>query len=146
MAADIGGLPAITLLLFLNTHKDGLEKGDFLQRLNEVTANILTDSYDSGLHNLINNNGWDESSTSFKTYELNVETLTKSLRLFTERRKDKASASRASLIDFKNIITVPEAWDHAVGHSFCMQLLLLSPRETLKSSSFVACLLRIFCF
>lgn len=105
MAADIGDLPAITLLLFLNTHKDGLEKSDFLQNLNEVTANILTDSYDSGLHNLINNNGWDESSNSFKTHELNVDTLTRSLRLFTERRKDKASASRASLVDFKNIIT-----------------------------------------
>lgn len=104
MATDIGGLPAITLLLFLNTHNGGLEMGDFLQRLNEVTANILTDSYDSGLHNLINNNGWDESTNSFITSELNVDTLTRSLRLLTERRKDKASKTRASLVDVKNII------------------------------------------
>ena len=104
MASDIGELSSITLLLFLNTHKNSLGETDLLQRLNVATTDILENSYDSALHVLLNRNGWDESTSSFKPSELDIETLTSSLRLFIERRRNKASASRASQVDVTNRI------------------------------------------
>ena len=104
MASEIGCLSSITLLLFLDTHKNSLSESVLIERLNCMTSNILADSFDSALHILINKNGWDENSRSFKIDELDIETLSSSLKLFIERRENKASTIRASQVDVKNRI------------------------------------------
>jgi hypothetical protein len=104
MATDIGFLSSVTLLLFLDTHKNSLSENVLMERLNCMTSNILSDSFDSALHTLINKNGWDENARSFKANELDIETLSSSLKLFIERRESKASTIRASQVDVKNRI------------------------------------------
>ena len=104
MTSEIGCLSSITLLLFLDTHKNSLSESVLIERLNCMTSNILDDSFDSALHTLINKNGWDESTHSFKVGELDIETLCSSLKLFIERRESKTSAIRASQVDVKNRI------------------------------------------
>ena len=104
MIPDNGVSTAMVLLDYLENHKNDPDRLIFIGHLNELTVNVLVDSFGTALHAVLHQNGWDDDSNSFLDTELNVEILTSSLCLYIKRREKRNSSLRSSQVDMKNRI------------------------------------------
>ena len=91
------------ILLFLELHCGVLKRSELIERLEALTENVLTESNDSHLHDLLKRFGWDTVKSSFGP-SLDIEKLTTILRKLTERRTHKVSLVRASQVGLRNTI------------------------------------------